>query len=118
VRVLKAAVIIMGILLVVGSAVLVGGIFYKLSKAPAPPVLPPAAATLAPAISPPVTAVPGKAWAAAATLPRGAEIVESRADSGRLILRLKRADGAQEVWLFDAGTGIEIGRLTLAPATP
>ncbi len=94
-RGLKALVIGMGILLVGGLVVLVVAAVQQagnLSPAPVPASAPTSA-------SAPVEAK------TAVELPAGAEIVETRVGDGRIVLRLKLADGNGRLVVLDAATG-------------
>jgi hypothetical protein len=98
VRALKITVIVMGILLVGGFAVVVAGIMYQASKlgdnklAPAVTVLPGVQAELA--------------------VPRGATVTSMALDGDRLALHLKSATGP-EVVVIDVRTGKVISRIKL-----
>jgi hypothetical protein len=109
-RILKASVIIMGVLLVVGFGLLLIGIYLQATKIGKPQT----------ATSPSVS-VPG----AGATLPAGkpavsiaiepgAELHETFADQGRLILHLKR-NGESEFAVIDLATGRETQRIRIMP---
>ena len=101
VRVLKIAVIVMGILLVGGFAVVVAGIVYQASQlgdkkvqtpAPAPDVLPGVQTELA--------------------IPSGATVTAMALDGDRLALHLKSSTGP-EVLVIDVPTGKVISRIRL-----
>ncbi len=49
-------------------------------------------------------------------LPEGARIVESLADGGRLILRLRDDKGAESMVIVDLATGARLGTLRLTPS--
>jgi len=99
VRVLKIAVIVMGILLVGGFAVVVAGVVYQASQlgdkkvqTPAPDVLPGVQTELA--------------------IPSGATVTAMALDGDRLALHLKSSTGP-EVLVIDVPTGKVISRIRL-----
>jgi hypothetical protein len=55
----------------------------------------------------------GGAVNAEVRLPAGAEIVETRVGDGRVVLRLRLADGSGRLMLIDAVTGKSAGRIDL-----
>jgi hypothetical protein len=103
-RILKTAVIIMGVLIVLGFGLLLLGIYKtasKIGKAPSPT---PSSVRI-PAAGPgslPIAIEPG------------AELQDAFADGGRLILHLKR-EGKSEFAVIDLATGQELPRIVLAP---
>ena len=99
---LKAVVIVMGILIVVGAAVVVVTIINRLGT-PAEETAPPA--SVAPA------AAPRAFGSRDLDLPAGARIVETVADAGRLYLRVRLAGGEERVLVIDPGTGATLGTL-------
>ncbi len=112
---LKALVIFMGVLIVIGMGVLAWGIMYKLEEwqaresgdAPAVPVV------SAPA--PPAT--PADVWPdmPAVAVPAGAQVAETIVAEGRLVIRLALADGGQRYLVFDLATGRQLGAVALQP---
>jgi hypothetical protein len=92
VKLLKAVVIGLGVLLVLGSVVLVTTLITRLN---------------ARASSAPVSAE--------ISLPPGAEILESHIDQGHLLMRM-RISGAEEIRFYDAATGAQTGVLKLKDA--
>jgi hypothetical protein len=107
-RILKASVIVMGVLLVLGFGLLLIGIYLqasKIGKAPAP------VSASVPAVSVPQ---PGSLPTVPVTVEPGAELHEAFADQGRLILHLKR-NGESEFAVIDLATGRETQRITIAP---
>ena len=92
VKLLKAVVIGLGILLVLGSVVLVTTLVMRLN----------ARGTSAPV-------------SAEISLPPGAEILESHLDQGRLLLRM-RISGAEEIRFYDPSTGAQTGTFKLKDA--
>jgi hypothetical protein len=103
-RILKASVIIMGVMLVVGFGLLLVGIYLQATKiGKAPAARPPAAATANSAPSAlPLAVAPGT------------EVADAYADQGRLILHLKRG-GESEFAVIDLATGRELQRIRLEP---
>jgi len=100
-RALKILVAVMGVMLVVGLAVVVATIIHRATQRQA----------TAPAAS---SAVPGFGHATV-TLPAGARVVEMRDAGGRLVLRLQRVDGSEALLIIDPATGAEIGTIDLKP---
>jgi hypothetical protein len=102
-RILKASVIIMGVLLVLGFGLLLVGIYLqagKIGKAPA---------------SAPATITAGNARPAlSVAIDPGTQLQEVFADQGRLILHLKH-QGESEFAVIDLATGREVQRITLRP---
>lgn len=105
-RILKASVIIMSVLLVLGFGLLLIGIYLQASKIGKTPASAPGSAPMAapqsgqPAL--PIAIEPGTA------------VHEAFADQGRLILHLKR-QGGSEFAVIDLATGRETRRITLKP---
>ena len=54
-------------------------------------------------------------FSVSATLPKGAQIVETRTGDGRIVLRLTAADASMWLLVLDADTGLERGRIKLLP---
>ena len=80
-RALKALVIGMGVLIVVGLIVVAVTIVNRTLDGEPPPT------------------------EAALALPAGAEVLETALDGDRVALRLRLADGAEEIHVFDLATG-------------
>lgn len=105
-RILKAAVAIMGVLIVLGFGLLLVGIYQtasQIGKAPGSAAVPSAAKV--PAEGP--ASIP-------IAIEAGAELHEALADGGRLILHLKR-EGKSEFAVIDLATGRELPRIVLTP---
>jgi uncharacterized protein DUF6476 len=103
-RALKVLVVVMGVLLVAGSAVLVATIMSRLAQRPAPP---------APAASAATRPVPfGET---AVTLPLGSKLVGMQATGNRLVLQVEQPDGRLELLVLDPDTGTVLGRIELRP---
>lgn len=95
-RGLKALVIGMGVLIIVGVVFLLYAIIQKSGEE----------AAMGRATS-------GEPVRAAVTLPAGAEVVETRLDSTTIVLRLHLADGSGRLVVIDRATGKAIGRIDL-----
>lgn len=91
-RALKILVIVMGVMIVVGVAVLVSVIIGRVSGA---------ASTARPFVGAPID------------LPPGARIEGMTADANRLVLRLALPDGASELVVIDLATGARLGTIPL-----
>jgi hypothetical protein len=98
-RALKVLVVVLGVLLVAGFAVVVVTIMGRLGQRAAP--APPAAARLAPFGN------------ATVTLPANALVMEVQGAGDRILLRLDLADGSEMLLVLDAATGAELGRIKL-----
>jgi hypothetical protein len=107
-RILKASVIIMSVLLVLGFGLLLIGIYLQASKIGRPPSF---VSASAPTVSVPQ---PDTRTAIPVTVEPGAELHEAFADQGRLILHLKR-NGESEFAVIDLATGRETQRISIAP---
>jgi hypothetical protein len=106
VRVLKASVIIMGVLIVLCIFALMGGIYYQANR-----VGKDGSAAGRPA--PVAGAIPAVRGAPVTLKMRPGSVVESMAtEGGLLILRLKSPDGA-EIAVVDLKSGEEIRRIVL-----
>jgi hypothetical protein len=94
-RWLKAAVIIMGIMIVAMLVTIVVTIFRRMTAAPA---------TATPAVvSAPL--VPGASPNVDVTLPAGATLKDVTGADGRLVLHLVAPDGRESLMLLDPATG-------------
>lgn len=102
-RILKASVFIMGVLLVVGFGLLLVGIYLQAGKI-----------GKAPARTPAMSVASGGGEPLSVPVDAGFELQEVLADQGRLILHLKR-QGESEFAVIDLASGREIQRITLAP---
>ena len=102
-RILKASVIIMGVLLVLGFGLLLVGIYLQAGKI-----------GKAPARIPAMSLASGSAEPLSVPVEAGFELQEVLADQGRLILHLKR-QGQSEFAVIDLASGRETQRITLAP---
>ena len=95
-RGLKALVIGMGVLIIVGVVFLLYAIIQKSGDE----------AALG-------GRTPGAPVRSDVTLPAGAEVVETRLDSNTIVLRLRLADGSGRLVVIDRGTGKATGRIDL-----
>jgi hypothetical protein len=109
-RGLKSLVIVLGVLLVGGMAVLVATMAWRASH-PAPSGAMPG--------SPQVRlAAPGRPpYESTLDLPQGAEIVASQAAGDRLILQLGLPDGRRQLVIIDMGSGARLGTIELRPGS-
>jgi hypothetical protein len=95
-RALKALVVVMGIMIVAGVAVL--------------------AATIVGRLSPSGNVAPQTFAAAPIDIPRGARIETMSTESGRLVLDLVLADGTRQLVIIDLASGKKLGTIPLRPA--
>jgi hypothetical protein len=98
-RALKVLVVVMGVLLVAGFAVVVATIMSRTSQRPAPATA--GATRLVPF------------GATTVTLPADALVMETYGAGDRLVLRLELADRTEMLVVLDAATGTELGRIKL-----
>lgn len=98
IRVLKAVVIGLGMLIVIGVVALIVGLFWRASKMGEP----------AGAVPAPPTALSGPV-----ALPRGAEITDMTTAGDRVVLRLRLADGATRLIFVDPRGAAVTGQLDL-----
>jgi hypothetical protein len=98
-RALKVLVVVMGVLLVAGFAVVVATIMSRVSPRPAPATA--AATRLVPFGTTTVT------------LPADSLVLETQGVGDRLVLRVELADGSEMLVVLDAATGTELGRIKL-----
>lgn len=101
---LKVLVVVMGVLLVLGTAALVVGIVYKVNHRTATP----SASTPASPIAVPTSI----------TLPAGARIEATEMAGDRLLVKAALADGGAELILFDLRNGARLTTIDLLPAKP
>ncbi len=96
---LKALVIIMGILIVLGMGLFAWGISTKLGEM----------------AETGEAAAPAAPWAAPVdvAIPPGARVTETRAEHGRLIVSLRFNNGNSRILVFDLQTGQPIGAIRL-----
>jgi hypothetical protein len=106
-RGLKALVIGMGVLIVIGFVVIVVTLVNRSGLK--------SVGDSSAASNPPVSAAPYKAKI---KIPAGARIAETDADNGRLIIRLTLQDGVTRILIIDQTTGGRIGVIDLTQAKP
>lgn len=102
-RALKALVIVMGVLIVAGTAV-VGYTIVKRSTVPATP-MPAAGSAVAKTPFGPVELA----------LPPGARILRTDAEGGRLLVELELPGGGRRVLVVDLASGALVGTIDLKP---
>ena len=115
--IVKIASVVMGIMIVVGLAVIGVTIAKRLSGAgeETAAVAPVDAAGTVPAAGSAVALAPGAPGALDVTLPARSRVVDVTSDGRRLIVRLILSGGGTAVLLLDADTGDRLGLLTLVP---
>ncbi len=101
-RALKVLVVVMGVLLVGGTAALVFAIIDRARHRVAEPA--------------PVAA--GHAFASTVELPPGARIIGTEEAGERLIVRVALAEGGEALILIDARNGMRLGTIELRPGAP
>jgi hypothetical protein len=98
VRTIKIAVVVMGVMLVVGFAALIAVITHRLTQ-PQPPREP--AQSSRPFIAPPVD------------MPAGARIEGTSVGADRIVLNLLLPDGSRQLLVLDLGSGRMLGTIPL-----
>jgi hypothetical protein len=99
-RALKVLVVVMGVLLIAGFAVVVVTIMGRMTQKAAP-------------VAPAVTAHLTPFGNATVTLPPDALVMEVQGAGDRILLRLDLRDGSEMLLVLDAATGSELGRIKL-----
>lgn len=96
---LKALVIIMGILIVIGMGLFAWGISTKFGEI----------------ADREEAAAPVTPWAAPVdvAIPKGARVIETRTEDGRLTVSLQLTNGDSRILVFDLETGRQIGTIRL-----
>jgi hypothetical protein len=103
-RALKLLVVVMGLLLVAGTAALIIAVIDRASHRAAAPTPAPVA---------------GRGFdRAVIDLPAGARVLGSEAVGDRLAVRIGLADGGEVLILIDPRTGARLGTIELRPAAP
>lgn len=102
-RALKILVVAMGVLLVLGVAVVIATIAYRVIHA---------STSTAAGTPPPASRGFGSA---SVSLPPGARVVEMRGVGAKLVLRVERPDGTEALLVIDAETGNALGTIELQP---
>jgi hypothetical protein len=111
-KALKAVVIFLGALIVIGMGILAYGIMLKFDtwQARKDSQAPPATVDMgSPAVAEP--------WAGnlQVAVPVGSKVAETIIGEGQLIVRLSVPDGSQRYMIFDLSTGKQIGSIDLQP---
>lgn len=109
-KIVKASVIIMGLLIVLGMGLLVYGFATRLGKAPSDGE----AADTAPLV--PTTGQVGSFGDVHVSLAAGEIVLHMQAEGARLLLRTKLADGTENIRVYDLATGEALGRFVLERA--
>ncbi|MBE9558333.1 MAG: hypothetical protein IMF08_15855 [Proteobacteria bacterium] len=112
---LKALVIFLGVLIVIGMGVLAYGIMLKFGEWQAKndgEAM--SLAEIAPSAPVPVVT---EVWTSdlKVVVPAGARVAETVIADGQLIVRLSLSDDSQRYLIFDLGTGKQIGAIELQP---
>jgi hypothetical protein len=104
---LKGLVIFMGVLIVLGTGVLIYTLATRGAKMAA------GTTPMSPSVSAPATGGFGRA---VLDVGPGCEIATSHADSGRLILRVDGPGACRKILVLDPATGAVTGQLDIVPA--
>ncbi len=111
---LKGLIIFMGVLIVIGVGVIGVTIFNRMNK---PKVE--VSETAPTAVAPPMAGAAGPAprafGGAVLNVGAGCEIVETRADAGRLIVRTDGPGACRRIHILDLATGASLGTLDVLP---
>jgi len=109
-KIVKALVILMGVLIVLGMGLLVYGFVMRVGKAP----------TTEPAVdSAPLVPLGGTVSGfgdVTVALEDGEILLDMQAEASRLLLRSKAADGTETIRVYDLSTGKALGRFFLERA--
>ena len=103
-RALKIIVIVMGVMLVAGVAVVVGTIAMRLGQRAGAPA--------------PVSVMAPNGERRVVELPAGAKVIAVQGEGDRVMVRLGLADGGEELILIDWKTGARLGTIDLKAAEP
>ena len=106
-RALKGLVIGMGVVILIGFAVVVVALIERAERAPSTPAQSAPSTVQRPS--------PGVFGDVAVALPLGAQVVGTATDAGRLIVHLRLADGNARVLVIDLATGRRLGAIRLVP---
>lgn len=107
--IVKIASVVMGIMIVVGLAVIGVTIAKRLSGTGQEQV------AVEPAWSATIAAAPGAPGELTVQIPARSRVVDVQTDGRRLVIRLMLSGGGTAVLLLDADTGERLGLLTLTP---
>jgi hypothetical protein len=106
-KIVKALVILMGVLIVLGMGLLVYGFVMRIGKAPTSDPVEDSA---------PLVPLSGPASGfgdVTVALEDGEILLDMQADASRLLLRSKTADGTENIRVFDLSTGKALGRFVV-----
>ncbi len=101
-RALKVLVVVMGVLLVGGTAALMVAVIDRARHRQAEPT----------------SAAAGHAFASTVDLPPGARIIGTEVAGERLIVRVALAEGGEALILIDPRSGVRLGTIELRPGAP
>lgn len=110
--IVKIASVVMGLMIVVGLAVIGVTIAKRLSGAGEEQAV---VAPVTPAPGAAIAAAPGAPGELNVMIPGRSRVVDVQADGRRLVVRLMLSGGGTAVLLLDADTGERLGLLTLVP---
>jgi uncharacterized protein DUF6476 len=100
-RALKILVVVMGVMLVGGTAALIAAIIDRASRH-----------------TPTTSAPPPRGFEhVAVALPPGARVVAAELAGDRILVRLARAEGGEALIIIDAKSGAALGTIDLLPST-
>lgn len=106
-KIVKALVILMGVLIVLGMGLLVYGFVMRIGKAPtADP-----AGDSAPLV--PLSGTASGFGDVTVAFEEGEILLDMQADASRLLLRSKASDGTEIIRVFDLSTGKAMGRFVI-----
>lgn len=108
-KLLKASVIIMGILIVIGMTILLATVIKRYGEGDTATAAGPSSSA---GLSAPVERGFGER---AVSIPKGAEPLETRLDGSRLVVRLRLADGTSALLILDAASGEKLGLIRFDP---
>ncbi len=106
---LKTLVIVLGVMIVAGIAVIGVTVYHRATNLVNSPVPPSAKPSTEPGFGPGFGRV-------ALELPAGSRVVEMTAEDDRLILRVDLADGGRQIIILDMATGKRLGTFELRDA--
>jgi hypothetical protein len=117
IRILKIAVIVMGLLIVAGL-VAIGIKIVNKSQEAAESLSVEAVESPAPPVSVPVTSTGARFDVSIDQLDLGpgAQLISMDVDNGRLVLRVRGGDAGERVLIVDIGSGAVLGEVALPPA--
>lgn len=111
-KIVKASVIVMGVLIVLGVGLLIYGFVTRLGKAPDSDVVGNEAGSAAPLV--PLSAPVSGFGDVPVSLAEGEIVLDMQAEASRLLLRTRMPDGTELVRIFDLSTGKILGRFIIA----